>query len=308
MDHGCTGCLGASWPGCGSVGLALGFTLGPDLPHVTLILLEPVDLPLTFLSRQQLDTKGVNRNTRCFLGFQKTCPPIFYWFKQVTWLMPSSLIEEGRLSTGRQCRDVTRGWDAELGMTMGTRAFKADSCSCLLLGSVCGYEMLCRAVPLEVRACIILHQGLSLCPQLINQPKHSRLERGHGARRPRSVSCLSTHSYCFPTRPSQVENRILKPSSNDVFLPKRNFWSILEAVWHSQNNYEREVDKQPKPASWTRHTPKLSLHPRTKRTGTEPLGHFGSQAQGILVQNLFQKVGLFSGKSQRALHSNDKCF
>ena len=168
-----------------------------------------MDLPLTFLSRQRLDTKGVNRNMRCFLGFQKTCPPIFYWFKQVTWLMPSSLVEEeGCLSTGRQCRDVTRGWDAELGMTMGTCAFKADGCSCLLLGSVCGYEMLCQAVPLEVRACIILHQGLSLCPQLINQPKHSRLERGHGTRRPRSVSCLSTPQLLLPneTKPSRKQN------------------------------------------------------------------------------------------------------
>ena len=151
----------------------------------------------------------MNRNMRCFLGFQKTCPPIFYWFKQVTWLMPSSLVEEeGRLSTGRQCRDVTRGWDTELGMTMGTRVFKADGCSYLLLGSVCGYEMLCQPVPLEVRACIILHQGLSLCPQLINQPKHSRLERGHGARRPRSVSCLSTPQLLLPneTKPSRKQN------------------------------------------------------------------------------------------------------
>ena len=75
------------------------------------------------------------------------------------------------------------------------------------------------------------------------------------------------HSYCFPTRPSQVENIILKPSSNDIFLPKLNFWSTLEAVWHSQENYEGEVDKQPKPALWTRHTPKLNLRPHNKRTG-----------------------------------------
>ena len=30
---------------------------------------------------------------------------------------------------------------------------------------------------------------------------------------------------------------------------------------------------------------------------TEPLGHFESQVQGILIQNWFQNVGSFSGKS-----------
>lgn len=151
---------------------------------------------------------------RCFLGFQKTCPPIFYWFKQVTWVMPSSLVEdEGRLSTGRQCRDVTRGWDAELGMAMGTLVFKAEGYSHLLLGSVCGYEMLCQAVPLEVRACIIPHQCLLLCPQLINQPKHSQLEKDHDARRPRSVSCLSTPQLLLPN-----ETKSSKKYNPEAFL------------------------------------------------------------------------------------------
>ena len=199
MDHGCTGCLGASWPGCGSVRLALGFNLGPDLAHVTLTLFGPVDLPLMFLSQQWLDTKGVNRNMWCFLGFQKTCPPIFYWFKQVTWMMPSSLVEEeGHLSTGKQCKDVTRGWDEELGMTMGTLVVEAKGCSYLILRSVCGYEMLSPPVPLEVRACDIPLQCLPLCPQVINQPKHSQLEKGHDAHRPRSVSCQSTTQLLLP--------------------------------------------------------------------------------------------------------------
>lgn len=74
-------------------------------------------------------------------------------------------------------------------------------------------------------ACDIPLQCLPLCPQVINQPTHSQLEKGHDARQPRSVSCQSTHSYCFPTRPSQVENINPEAFLQYIFLPKLNFWS-----------------------------------------------------------------------------------
>ena len=266
MDHGCTGCLGASWPGCGSVRLALGFSLGPDLSHVTLILLGPVDLPLTFLSRQRLDTKGVKRNMRCFLGFQKTYPPIVYWFKQVTGMMPSSLVEEeGHPLLGSSAKMRPEGgmknrecqWEL---------IFKAEGCSYLLLGSARSHEMLSPPVPLEVRACDIPLQCLSLCPQVINQPTHSQLEKDHDARRPRSVSCQSTAQLLLPNETKSSRKYNPEAFLQYIFLPKLNFWSTLEAVWHSQN-YEGKVDKQPKPALWTHHTPKLNLHPPSKKTG-----------------------------------------
>lgn len=68
------------------------------------------------------------------------------------------------------------------------------------------------------------------------------------------------HSYCFPMRPSQVENIILKPSSNDIFLPKLNFWSTLEAVWHSQENYEGEVDSQSQLCKLVTPPSSISIH------------------------------------------------
>lgn len=204
---------------------------------------------------------------RCFLGFQKTYPPMVYWFKQVTGMMPSSLVEEeGHLSTGKQCKDATRGWDEEQGMPMGTLVFEAEGCSYLLLGSACSHEMLSPPVPLEVRACDIPLQCLPLCPQVINQPTHSQLEKGHDARQPRSVSCQSTAQLLLPNETKSSRKYNPEAFLQYIFLPKLNFWSTLEAVWHSQENHEGEVDKG-EPALWTHHTPKLNPHPPSKKTG-----------------------------------------
>ena len=153
---------------------------------------------------------------------------------------------------------------------MGTLIFKAEGCSYLLLGSARSHEMLSPPVPLEVGPAIFHSSVYRYAHRLLISPRTHNWRRIMMHADQGLSHAKAPHSYCFPTRPSQVENIILKPSSNIFSFPNL----ISEVLWKQCDTVRtmkgRWTNSQSQLCELITLPSSISIHPAKRQGATTP--------------------------------------